>query len=525
MSAVGCLLALSMGMASEPQAAPKEFARVQTLDFESGWRASGGVLADLDGQSPREAVFAVHERGKDFARRLDVWRAMPNAAVRVESVPLTPDVVAFAYGDVLAGGAEELLLFNAGGVFVWKGGGEARPERILECELLWQTADPSDVFDWSEGVRDLDGDGLVDLIVPEPGGFRVALQRRPRAADAPWGIVSHIRVPIEPGDTPLWAGRSEDRRGVAARSSNGRISLGFSATSADDDATDGGTLVSVSESVAAPFWLDWDADRDLDLIVQTGQNLHMWLQSAEGSFAVTPSVSAPLPVARDTARQLDASYSSHAVDFDNDSRADCVIFAGDKRSDDVRTQGLFFAASAVKTGSPLFGENGRPSNLLVFAGFISGPTFRDLDGDGFPELMLRAVRPDLIDQIRSASSESIEADFYVYRNRRGVFSRSPDVIRTRAIPLQRFELSSEFVGDLTGDGLEELLVRDEPKKLRLLMLRAAGARDKSTWSLIEKPLWELDVAEKSQVFVLAAGGREKTALFVVENSQVLWVRF
>ena len=68
-------------------------------------------------------------------------------------------------------------------------------------------------------------------------------------------------------------------------------------------------------------------------------------------------------------------------------------------------------------------------------------------------------------------------------------------------------------------------MRDEPKKLRLLMLRAAGARDKSTWSLIEKPLWELDVAEKSQVFVLAAGGGEKTALFVVENSQVLWVRF
>ena len=53
---------------------------------------------------------------------------------------------------------------------------------------------------------------------------------------------------------------------------------------------------------------------------------------------------------------------------------------------------------------------GRPSSLLVFAGFVADPTFRDLDGDGYPELVLETLRPDLIDQIRSASSESIDVD-------------------------------------------------------------------------------------------------------------------
>ncbi|MCC7013837.1 MAG: VCBS repeat-containing protein [Planctomycetes bacterium] len=518
------MIALAMALVTVQQPAAREFGRLATLALDASRRADLVTLAELDGQAPREVVVATHERGQDFARALEIWRvAAAGAPVRAESIALTPDVVAFAHGDVLAGGGEELLLFNAGGVFVWRTGVDARPERILECDFLWQTADPSRVFEWREGLRDLDGDGLVDLVVPEPGGFVIALQRRPRVPEAPWGRVSRVRVPLEPDDETVWTRAKDQGRGVSSSRSNGGFSLGFSA-GVDEDGR-GGTLVSVEERVPAPYLLDWDADRDLDLIVQTSRHLQVWLLQSAGTFSAAPQHSLALPVIEDTARELDASYSAHALDLDADSRADYVVFAGDKRSDDVRTQALSFSAAAVKEGPPLFGAHGRPSGLLVFGGFISDPVFQDLDGDGFPELSLRAVRPDLIDQIRSATSESIESDFYVYRNHRGTLSKQPDVVRSRAIPLERFSLTAEFLGDLTGDGLSELFVRDEPEKLRILMLRAQGPRDKSTWSLLEKPLWERDVSDKAQVWIGAPAGAEKSSLFILEGTQLHWVRF
>jgi hypothetical protein len=150
----------------------------------------------------------------------------------------------------------------------------------------------------------------------------------------------------------------------------------------------------------------------------------------------------------------------------------------------------------------------------------------DLDGDKFPELVLRAVRPDLIDQLRSASSKSIDAELYIYRNRRGSLSRQPDVSWKRTIPLERFQLTAEFCGDLTGDGLCELLVRDEPEKLRVMFLRSQGSGDKSTWTLFDKPLWETSIQEDAEVeLVPPRAGEAKPSVFVIESGQVLFVRF
>jgi hypothetical protein len=499
----------------------QDFARVHTLQLEAGWPETA-TLADLDGDGAPEILLAVRDGGRSSGRRLETWRPGAGGAwTRAETIALTPDVVAFAHADVRAGGGEELVLFNAGGAFTWRAGPQARPERLLACELLWQTAD-EDVFEWREGVRDLDGDGLADLVLPEPGGFALALQRRGSASGgdgAAWGSVSRVRVPPDPADEE----RADfDEDGGGGR--RDRSSFSLQIRTSDEDGEEKGPLLSIHERVPAPFWLDWDADGDLDLLLQTSRHLHVWLQEEGGSFAEAPRLSLLLPVAADRTRELDASYSAHAVDLDRDHRADCVILAGDKRSEDVRTQGLFFAQAAVADGPPLFGREGRPASLLVFAGFVADPSFRDLDGDGYPELVLETFRPDLIDQIRSASTESIDADMHVYRNRGGVLSRQPDLTRRHAVALDDSEQESEFFCDLTGDGLSELLVRAEGK-LRILMLRSQGPREKSTWSLVEKPLWELNVAEDARVRLVRPAGRDPASLFVLEDSQVLWVRF
>ena len=504
------------------------FASVQTLQLAGALRAQTAMMADFDGDGTREVLVAAHTQDKAFARELQIWRAAEGAAslFLAETLPLTRDVVSFAVGDVREGGGDEIVLFNPGGAFSWRPSGppDQRLERIAECDLLWQTQDAEHVFPWDGGVRDLDGDGLVDLILPEPGGFALCRQQRPRAQGATWGAVSRVRVPEEDDEDGVWLSASK-RGGPAVRGRRSRRSLSIQLGGGGDDDESPSVLVSASESVPAPQWLDWNGDGRLDLVAQTSHHLHAWLQDAGGRFAAGPALSLALPVAVDKNRRLDASYSSHAVDLDHDRRADCVIFAGDKRSDDVRTQGLFFAQSAVKEGPALFGEGGRPRDVLVFAGFVSEPTFLDLDLDDYPELVLRSVRPDLIDQIRSASSQSIEASLFVYRNRRGVLSRQPDVVWRHSIPLQRFQVAAEFGGDLTGDGLSELFVRDRPDRLRVMFLRAQGTGDKSTWTLMERPLWELAVSERADVEIVPAAAGAKPELLVIEPAQVLHVRF
>ena len=88
---------------------------------------------------------------------------------------------------------------------------------------------------------------------------------------------------------------------------------------------------------------------------------------------------------------------------------DCLpIVAGDRRSDSVRTQGLFFVQdpAAEADAPPLFGNKGRPQDLLVFAGFVADVDFEDIDADGLRDLVVASVRPDLLDQLRSTGLDT-----------------------------------------------------------------------------------------------------------------------
>jgi hypothetical protein len=505
------------------------FAAVRNLQLPGGWRPTSAALADLDGDKHEDVVVAAHERGKPFARELQLWRPSGSGASYSlsERLPLTPDVVAWTVGDVREGGGAEIVLFTATGAFSWRLAGppEERLERLAALEFLWQLPEPHECFHIDHLVRDIDGDGLSDLAVPGPHGYTAIVQRRPRTAERAFGVASSLRVPLEDDAQGPWISASPSE-GASVRGRRRTTELSLRVGS-DDLAEDGEAparvLVQVNESVPMAQWIDWDGDGRLDVLAQTSHRLHVWRQSAEASFPEAPELSLALPVAADRTRRLDASYSSHAVELDGDKRADCVVFAGDKRSEDVRTQGLVFTQRAVKDGPPLFGANGRPSDLLVFGGFVSGPSFRDLDGDGLVDLSLRAVRPDLIDQLRSAANESIDAELYIYRNLGGRFSKQPDLMWRHSIPIERFQLTSSFCGDLTGDKLSELLVRDRPEELRVLMLRAAPRG--GAWSVLERPLWTLAIDARSDLEFVEARPGGKPRVLVIEPNQVLHVSF
>lgn len=503
---------------------PPRRGEISTLQLAAGLTVQDIATADVDGDGEVDVIVAAGDPKKPLARTLNVFRARATAP-RFASEPdtvleLTPDVVAWAAGDVDVAKGEELVLFSARGVFAWRPG--EKPEqsytRLCTVDFLWQLPARFKCFAYPAALVDLNGDGLVDLAVPEPNGYAIALQHRGESAT--FAPVSHLRVPEDP--LPGLGDDDDDRASFSRGDS--RISLHFGD---EGDVRKAGPLVSVRETAPAPQFLDFDADGKIDVIAQGGSHLYVWIQTKDGTYTAAPQDAFPLPVPVDRERRLDASYSAHALDTALDGRADVAIFAGDKRSSDVRTQLLLFVQGAGRGDAaqtpeaPLFGPKNLPQELLVLGGFVAGATFDDLDGDRRPDLLIRAVRPDLIDQLRSASTETIDADVYIYRNENGLFARRPDVSWRVNIPLKDFDLTLTSIGDVNGDGLGELLVRDRPERLRVLPI----LRGKDSLTLGETPVFEMSVDKDSEIRTSRRRGKRVADVFVLEENQVHCVRF
>ncbi|MCZ6785605.1 MAG: VCBS repeat-containing protein, partial [Planctomycetota bacterium] len=230
----------------------------------------------------------------------------------------------------------------------------------------------------------------------------------------------------------------------------------------------------------------------------------------------------------DRDRKLDVSFSAHAVDLNLDRRVDCIIFTGDQRAKDVRTQVQVFlqGTRGKDSNSPLFGTEGLPDQLLVLKGFAGNPRFDDVDGNGYPDLLVGTLRPDLIDTLRAAGGKHVRAELHVFLNRDGRFGRRPDLtyrtnVQASSLRVRRPVLMARFFGDVTGDGVSDLLLRDEADSLKVLMTR----RTRKGLSIHSRALWTLTIDRHATVRLPAARRGRTPEILVLERSQILRVRF
>ena len=452
------VLALALLAASAParaQAVP--FERIQTLT--PGYPVAATRLVDLDGSAeaagPPELV-VVGRRGDVRVWR---WDAAAGALAPAGERPLTlpdPSRTLLALADLDGRGAPQLVTLSPDGALAYAplpGAGFASEGVRLAARARFRLRPGQPTF--AEFVRDVNGDGRLDVLVPARESCELWLNE---PAAAPEGA----------GDAGAGAAL---RR--AATVDVPAVRFHLAGTEALSD-----VLVS-SFSLPGLTTRDVNGDGREDLLVSRERTRAFHLQRADGGYPREPDVSVDLGIFRDTSPDpelepgeilgggQEAQFLSR--DLDDDGIADHVIAHRRK--------------VWVFPGGPDGPQFTEPSAILKVADEVTALLVLDLDDDSRPDLLLIKVEVPGVSALVFGLLREWDVTIRAvgYRNASGrTFELTPawrrelslrlppilDLVQDPAAVLDRFEaVERRFrvptLGDLDADGGRDLLLVSE----------------------------------------------------------------
>ncbi|MBI1849511.1 MAG: VCBS repeat-containing protein [Planctomycetes bacterium] len=408
----------------------------RTFELPAEGDVSATFTEDLDGDGLREVGLVV-------GRRLRLWFPKSgDAGIALgspQTLDLPGDVALFDLADVVGDAKrKQIVLLTPTGISYL----EAKDGR-LATELHPLLARRS-AIDFAPDrkplplhfAQDFDGDGAVDLLVPEATGYGL-FTRGADGKGARFSREQHLHVKV-----------------------GAKLTIG------------GDNFLGRARSVSGfpKFYTgNFDGDGKPDLLVYRSGKLLYFRQGEGGAFPELPTSEFTVDLPKtDGRREVPDRNPVTAMDVDHDGIQDLVVT-------ETRT-----GITRIYLGGAEFTGVTKPVQIIKVKDWSIGTILEDLNGDGLLDLVVPTTQEiGLFEALRILITKEFKVTSYVFRNRgKELFSKQPDSVRTIRFPIR---LSSDtagersisvyaklilsFDGDLDGDGIRDLAIGDGPKSI------------------------------------------------------------
>lgn len=353
------------------------------------------LYADMDGDGRRDLL--VPQWSAEAGREVLVYLQQSNGSYLPEPsrrVEIKPEIIAIAIADLRAEPGNELLLFASTGVFslssaIASYSGNLKP--LFDWELVASVPDRRRVL-FFEDLRDMNGDGHIDLLLPGREGYGVFFG----GADETFTLqhrFSTVNEELDPSEVPLGGPRIDTSFALNAQegivlSVRARTTTTFEDFLAEWNEGEQSSLLDTRLFLPAAIGVPMNDDAADDIVfMNIGNDLYgqvnILLQNADGGFAAKP----------DWQGSIDTRGNIRLLDLNGDGASDLLRSIDNGSEYDVH----FF-----------LNRNGefnlqQPDQVMKFSGYDVNLSVTDLLNDGKPQLSVSYYTIPVVNAVRNAS--------------------------------------------------------------------------------------------------------------------------